>query len=137
MSQGISGMFARRNRKAEAVAPQAQPAVVTVPSRHARISLWVLSTFATIAALVTISAMVIGRENTDMMVVVPLILFWSVTVCVGFAIRSALINVARTMKRTKVERPDAALERLARMAQRERNHAMVHPHLPRALAHVA
>lgn len=137
MSKGISGMFARRGRKAEVAAEQAEPAAVNVPSRHARISLWVLSTFAMIAALVTISAMVIGPENADMMVVVPLILFWSVTVCVGFAIRSALINVARTMKRTKVEQPDAAMQRLARMAQRERNHAMVHPHLARALAHAA
>ena len=135
MSKGISGMFARRSRKAEDVAMQTEPVAVKVASRHLRVGLWVLSTFATIAALVTMSAIVIGRDNADMMVIVPLVVFWSITVCVGFAIRSALINVVRSMKRTRTERPDAALERLTRMAQREQRHAMAHPQLARALAH--
>ena len=137
MSKGISGMFARRSRKAEDVAMQAEPVAAKAASRHLRVGLWVLSTFATIAALVTMSAIVIGRDNADMMVIVPLVVFWSITVCVGFAIRSALINVVRSMKRTRTERPDAALERLTRMAQREQRHAMAHPQLARALAHAA
>jgi hypothetical protein len=128
-------MFTRRNSKVENAAPGSEPVKAKGPSRHLRIGLWVLSTFTTVAALVAISAMVIGRENADMMVMLPLVLFWSITVCVGFAIRSALINVVRTMKRTRAERPDPALERLARMAQREQKHAMAHPHLARTLSH--
>lgn len=152
MAKFLSGITSRRRAKADAAveAPvQAQPAE-KVPSKHPRVGLWVLSTFATVAALVSISAMVIGPDYASAGVIIPLVLFWSITVSVGFAIRSALINVVRAVsgrparvadegdahtRQGKAEKPDAALERLARMAQRERNHALAHPHLARGLVH--
>ncbi|MGQ0565556.1 MAG: hypothetical protein ACT4OK_10860 [Gemmobacter sp.] len=126
-------------------------------AKHHRVGLWVLSTFAVIAALMAISAVVIGPQNADLKLILPLAMFWSVTVCVGFLIRAALVNVVRSVSRRitgkpaetvedeatpyKVrhvaEKPDAALERLERMVQRERNREALYPHLARGLVHAA
>jgi len=135
-----------------------------MPGRHPRIGLWVLSSFATIAALVAISALVIGPQHTDAMVVIPLVLFWSIAVSIGFAIRSALIGAVKSisgkvlptakpatvqdvaavapsrsggsfLSRRKPEKPDATLERLARMVRSERNREARHAHSARGLAH--
>ena len=139
MVLGLSRMMSLRHR-ATGAAPQGdatvEAAAPAVPVRHPRIGLWVLSAFATIAALVAISALVIGPQNADLMVMIPLVLFWTITVSVGLAVRAALINVARSLSRPKKEKPDATLERLARMVRSERNRAERYPHLARGLVHI-
>ena len=156
MAFALSRMMSyRTRRRAAAAAPKGNPAAaVALPARHPRVGLWVLSTFAVIASLVAISGLVIGPQNTDMMMVVlPLALFWSVVVCVGFSVRSALANVLRPLSNrlgivsAEVEAsadeaalqrmPEATLERLARMVRTERNRATLHPHLARTLVHAA
>ena len=155
MAFALSRMMSyRTRRRAAAAAPKGNPAAaVALPARHPRVGLWVLSTFAVIASLVAISGLVIGPQNTDMMVVLPLALFWSVVVCVGFAVRAALANVLRPLSHrlgivsAEVEAsadeaalprmPEATLERLARMVRTERNRATLHPHLARTLVHAA
>lgn len=143
MAFALSRMMSyRTRRRAAAAAP--------LPVRHPRVGLWVLSTFAVIASLVAISGLVIGPQNADMMMVVlPLALFWSVVVCVGFAVRAALANVLRPLSQrlgvvsaevegaadegTMPRMPEATLERLARMVRTERNRATLHPHLAHTL----
>ena len=148
MAFALSRMMSyRTRRRAAAAAP--------LPVRHPRVGLWVLSTFAVIASLVAISGLVIGPQNADMMmmVVLPLALFWSVVVCVGFAVRAALANVLRPLSHrlgivsAEVEAsadeaalprmPEATLERLARMVRTERNRATLHPHLSHTLVPAA
>lgn len=121
-------------RRATEAGPPAPDAVV--PARHPRVGLWVLSTFATIAALVAISALVIGPQHADVMLLLPLALFWSVVVSVGFAVRSALMNVARSLAGPRKEKPDATLVRLARMVRTERNREALYPE-PHGLVHAA
>ena len=139
MVLSLSRMISLRHR-ATGAAPlgdaTVEAAAPAVPVRHPRIGLWVLSSFATIAALVAISALVIGPQNADLMVMIPLVLFWTITVSVGLAVRSALVNVAKSLARRRKEKPDATLERLARMVRSERNRAERCPHLARGLVHV-
>jgi len=169
MAMGLSRLISRHQRArlaggAIAVEPVAIPEATAMPGRHPRIGLWVLSSFATIAALVAISALVIGPQHTDAMVVIPLVLFWSIAVSIGFAIRSALIGAVKSisgkvlptakpatvqdvaavapsrsggsfLSRRKPEKPDATLERLARMVRSERNREARHAHSARGLAH--
>ncbi len=141
MAMGLARLFSRRQRAplAEVAAePAAIPDKSVVVDRHPRIGLWVLSSFATIAALVAMSALVIGPQHADAIIFIPLVLFWSVVVSVGFAIRSALIGVARSMARKvgrKADKPDATLERLARMVRQERNREALNPYPAPGLAH--
>ena len=143
MVLGLSRMMTLRlRRNTAAIVPLVEPAaVVARPDRHLRVGLWVLSSFATIAALVAITGLVIGTDHADMMIVLPLTLVWSVVVSVGFAVRSALLNVMRpltlrlglasasdTASGRSSEKPDATLERLARMVRTERNREALHPH---------
>jgi len=166
---GLSRLISRRRRAdlaegAIAVEPVAIPEATAMPGRHPRIGLWVLSSFATIAALVAISALVIGPQHTDAMVVIPLVLFWGIAVSIGFAIRSALIGAVKSMSgkalpmaepatvqdvaavapsrnggsflsRRKEEKPDATLQRLARIVRSERKREALHPHPARGLSH--
>jgi CBS domain containing-hemolysin-like protein len=137
MPMGLSRKFSLRRRVTDAaplVEPAAAPPAPVVPARHPRVALWVLSAFATVAALVAISAVVIGPQNASLMVVIPLALFWGIAVSVGFAIRAALLNVVKSMTRRKQEKPDATEERLARMVRHERNREALYPH-PHGLIH--
>jgi hypothetical protein len=144
MPKGLSGKLAgmvRRTRKAgvEGDATRQPAAIATEPAagmRHPRVGLWVLATFAVVAATVSITAAVIGPANADTMVVVPLALCWAVAVSLGFALRSALINVIRSMAPRKEEVPDATMERLSRMVRSEQKREATHPP-GRPLLHVA
>ena len=135
----LSGLFSRRRRPVDAgPVAAAAPVVVAGPAAaspaHPRVALWVLSAFGTVAALMAMSAVVIGQTNADLMVVIPLALFWAIAICAGFAVRSALVNVVRSMTPAKAEKPDATLERLARMVRSERNREALYPE-PHGLIH--
>jgi hypothetical protein len=139
LSGKLAGMI-RRPRKAE-VAEAPVTAVVAAPQpaaggRHPRIGLWVLAAFAAVAAMVSIAAVVIGPANGGMMVVLPLALCWAVAVSLGFALRSALINVIRASAPRKAEVPDATMERLSRMVRSEQKREATHPPT-RSLLHAA
>jgi hypothetical protein len=166
MPKLLSRMFSRGRSTAAAdpVAPveAADPVAPVAEQGNPRVGLWVLAAFTTIAALVAISVVVIGPQNADLMVFIPMALFWSVAVCVGFAVRAALMNVVTSVSRRvrglpaaeaeqapapvarggflsrhREEQPDATLERLARMVRTERNREALHPQLARALVHAA
>jgi hypothetical protein len=94
--------------------PAAEPA-----PRH-RVGLWVLSVFVVVAALVVTAALVVGPQKPGLVLMIPLALFWIIAVCAGFALRSALMNIARTLLPRRDEKPDVATERLARMVRAER-----------------
>ena len=136
MPLNLKRMMPKRRAK-DAAPPVVSVAEPAMPAHHPRVGLWVLSTFAIIAALVAISALVIGPQTADAIVVIPLVLFWTVAVSVGFAIRSALSNVARTLAPRRQDKPDATLDRLARMVRIERKREELYPYLAHTLVHAA